>query len=72
MGTWGPQMLEELAISEKKPNKAGYTATSCGWVGRGGFVRFLTFRLVRYGWTDRWTHKASYRVASPQIKMYFN
>ena len=27
-------------------NKAGYTATSCGQVGRGGNARFPTFRLV--------------------------
>ena len=27
-------------------NKAGYTALSCGWVGRGGYVHFPTFRLV--------------------------
>ena len=26
-----------------KGNKAGYTATSCGWVGGGGFARFPTF-----------------------------
>ena len=27
-------------------NKAGYTAISCGRVGRGGNARFSTFRLV--------------------------
>ena len=27
-------------------NKAGYTATSCGRVGRSGNARFYTFRLV--------------------------
>ena len=33
-------------------NKAGYTATSCGRVGRGGNARFPTFRLDGYGRTD--------------------
>ena len=33
-------------------NKAGYTATSCGRVGRGGNARFYTFRLDHYGPTD--------------------
>ena len=28
---------------EDKGNKAGYTATSCGWVGRGENARFLLF-----------------------------
>ena len=57
-------------------NKAGYTATSCGRVGRGGKARFPTFD--HYGPTDRRTDgrmdgpmdgqtnrrtdKASYRV----------
>ena len=31
-------------------NKAGYTATSCGRVGRGGNARFHTFQLDH--WTD--------------------
>ena len=30
---------------EDKGNKAGYTATSCEWVGRGENARFPTFRL---------------------------
>ena len=34
------------------PNKAGYTATSCGRVGRGGNARFPTFRLDHYGPMD--------------------
>ena len=35
-------------------NKAGYTATSCGRVGRSGNARFHTFRLVLTdGPTDR-------------------
>ena len=54
-------------------NKAGYTATSCGRVGRSGNARFHTFRLVLTdGPTDRptdgWTDKASYRVTCPQLK----
>ena len=57
-----------------KRNKARYTATSCGRVGRGGNARFLTFRLVS---TDRptdrpmdgWTDRPSYRDARTQLKM---
>ena len=50
---------------KKKKNKAGYTATSCGRVGRGGFARFPTFRLMltdgrTNGRTDGRTDKASY------------
>ena len=56
----------------KKRNKAGYTATSCGRVGRGGNARFPTFQLERDRPTDqptdRRTDKASYRVACPQLK----
>ena len=37
-------------------NKAGYTAISCGRVGRGGNARFPTFRLDGYGLTDRRTN----------------
>ena len=33
-------------------NKAGYTATSCGRVGRSGNARFPTFQLERDGPTD--------------------
>ena len=36
-------------------NKAGYTATSCGRVGRSGNARFPTFGLDGYGPTDRRT-----------------
>ena len=61
-------------------NKAGYTAISCGRVGRGRNARFPTFQLDHHGPTDRptdrWTDgrtdgrmdKASYRVACPQLK----
>ena len=38
-------------------NKAGYTATSCGRVGRGGNARFPTFQLERDGPTDRPTDR---------------
>ena len=61
---------------EKRENKAGYTAISCGRVGRGGNARLPTFQLDGYGRadgptdrpTDRRTDKASYRVACPQLK----
>ena len=57
-------------------NKAGYTAISCGRVGRSGNARFPTFQLDDPGRTngptdqrtDGWTDKASYRVACPQLK----
>ena len=39
-----------------KKNKAGYTAISCGRVGRGGNARFPTFRLDYYRQTDRRTN----------------
>ena len=55
-------------VSQKVKNKARYTATSCGQVGRGRNARFHTFRLDHYGRTDGRTDKASYRVASPQLK----
>ena len=56
----------------RKPNKAGYTATSCGRVGRGRYECFPTFRLVLTDgptdqWTDGPTDKPSYRVACPQL-----
>ena len=41
-----------LLKDKKTKNKAGYTATSCGRVGRGGNARFPTFRLDHYGPTD--------------------
>ena len=55
-------------------NKAGYTATSCGRVGRSGNARFHTFQLMLTdgrtdGQTDGRTDKASYRNACPQLKM---
>ena len=64
--------------NQKLENKAGYTGnTSCRRVGRGGYARFPTFRLVLTdqrtngrtdGQTDGPTDKASYRVAFPQLK----
>ena len=58
-------------------NKAGYTATSCGRVGRSGNARFHTFQLMLTdgrtdGQTDGRTDKASYRVACLQLKMIFS
>ena len=43
---------EEKWRGKRRENKAGYTATSCGQVGRGGNARFPTFRLDHYGPTD--------------------
>ena len=34
-------------------NQAGYTATSCGRLGRGGNARFPTFQFERDGPTDQ-------------------
>ena len=52
-----------------KRNKAGYTVTRCGRVGRGGNARFPTFH---YGPTDRWTDgltdKASYKSCVSSTK----
>ena len=60
-------------IIEQQKNKAGYTATSCGRVGRGGNARFPTFRLVLTDRrTDGWTDKASYRVACSQLKRIYS
>ena len=44
-----PANIIEIFSREKKTekrNKAGYTAISCGRVGRGGNARFHTFRLM--------------------------
>ena len=46
------QYIQLDLIYHSPKNKAGYTATSCGWVGRGGNARFPTFRLDGYGRTD--------------------
>ena len=49
------RILSRLQRDMVKENKAGYTATSCGWVGRGGNARFYSFRLNGYGRTDQQT-----------------
>ena len=41
-------LTESPTYRDGQINKAGYTATSCGWVGRGGNARFPTFRLETY------------------------
>ena len=64
-----PATMVATWLAEALMNKAGYTATSCGRVGRGGYARFSTFRLVLTDQrTDGPTDKASYRVACPQLK----
>ena len=68
----GPEKIKRKKKRGKK-NKVGYTATSCGWVGRGGYARFPTFRLMLMdrrtdGQTDQRMDKASYGVACPQLK----
>ena len=73
--------LQIIIRDREKLNKAGYTATSCGRVGRGGYARFPTLRLDDlYGPTNQPTDqptdqptnrrmdKASYRVACLQLK----
>ena len=52
-------------------DKAGYTATSCGRVGRGGYARFPTFRPVLTDQqtdvqTNGWTKP--HRAVCPQLK----
>ena len=50
--TFNESLFVSSSMNEKQRNKAGYTATSCGWVGRGGYVCFPTFQLDHYGPTD--------------------
>ena len=45
----------KLFLSCEYKKKAGYTATSCGRVGRGRNAHFPTFQLERDGPTDRRT-----------------
>ena len=45
----------QLKKTKLNENKAGYTATSCGRVGRGGNARFPTFQLGRDRPTDQRT-----------------
>ena len=44
--TFNESSFISSSMNEKPRNKAGYTTTSCGQVGRGGYVRFPTFQLV--------------------------
>ena len=46
---------DSMTGMRERENKAGYTAISCGRVGRGGNARFPTFRLDGYGRMDRRT-----------------
>ena len=51
-------------------NKAGYTATSCGRVGRGGNARFPTFQLDHlYGPTNRPTDQPTDGRTKPLIEL---
>ena len=68
IGPLGP--LPKKEGKDKKGNKAGYTATSCGRVGRGVNARFPTFQRTD-GRTDGRTDKTSYRVACPLLKRSF-
>ena len=53
-----------------KKNKAGYTAISCGRVGRGGNARFPTFQLDRlYGPTNRPTDRPTDGRTKPLIEL---
>ena len=52
----GEEVLQMWRIHGYR-NKAGYTAISCGRVGRGGNMRFPTFQLERDGPTDRPTDR---------------
>ena len=54
MDQWTKTWLIESQSARLKmiKNKAGYTATSCGRLGRGGNARFPTFQLECDGPTD--------------------
>ena len=41
--TFNESSFVSSSMNEKQRNKAGYMATSCGRMGRGGYVRFPTF-----------------------------
>ena len=56
--------------TKTKRNKAGYTAISCGRVGRGGNARFPTFQLKRDGWTDGPTNQPTDRPTDGQTKPF--
>ena len=57
------------AVAADYGNKAGYTAISCGRVGRGGNARFPTFRLDGYGPTDRRTDRRTDGRTKPLIEL---
>ena len=83
-GKYLPAALEvfvEVNRIEER-NKAGYTAISCGRVGRGGNATVRDYKCFKTlisslfdscprtdRPTDRRTDKASYRVACPQLKI---
>ena len=54
------------ATDRKNPHKAGYTATSCGRVGRGGNARFPTFQLEHDGPTNQPTDRLTNRRTDGQ------
>ena len=49
-------------------NKAGYTAISCGRVGRGEYARFPSFLLVRYGRTDGLTDRQTKSLIKLRVR----
>ena len=61
---------DTLPLAEReRENKAGYTAISCGRVGRGGNARFPTFQLERDGPTDRPTDQPTDGRTKPLIEL---
>ena len=52
-----------------RENKAGYTAISCGRVGRGGYARFPTFQLEHDGPTDQPTDRPTDGRTKPLIEL---
>ena len=69
-GGQGPYLrsLEHLGRSDDA-NKAGYTAISCGRVGRGGNTRFPTFQLERDGPTNQPTDRPTDGRTKPLIEL---
>ena len=53
----------------KTKNQAGYTAISCGRVGRGGNTHFPTFQLERDGPTERPTDQPTDGRTKPLIEL---
>ena len=59
-----------LPLKEKiSKNKAGYTAISCGRVGRGGNTHFPTFQLERDRPTDQPTNQPTDGRTKPLIEL---